>query len=909
MPDVINEPRNVAIVAVHGISDHVPFETARCVADALLALGQEDPDHLYYEVARETYLRIPVRPIAPPPLPKSAAQAGGDTASNQFEERSDFVLRMHARKPATAPTNAKTTPHPEMAPACGLALEAASTGSIEAANFELGRDQEATITAPQAAHAAVADVALDTNGIRHERPEFDELAFGFMKEQLEKYVCTGSDRVYETTRIETERVETDPVEPKKKKTTTAHIYEMYWSDLLRPKMGMTRIFGELYQTLFHLCHLGRQTIDFAFAAHSQSADKYTRFLWVALSTTHRWAVRSLTLAVPVLNLFLIALLVLIPLATLSQQTILFIVRVIPIAALVSFVGWVLLQKSRLSFSWWFLVPFVVTAVAFGVTNAASNVGEYRALYLEGALIAAVPVGIAINFLNSRRPGAWAFTRLMAFSLSIAILSLIIATPNSEYGYVFSILRATELVFCTIVVAWLVLLVCNWLAIIAGIILVLLVKFSPAIKRAEAGRIRRAIATGLLSLSLPTALFLLITLLFYSALARVVGLSLNPADAYPPTQLAIDYLHLPDALHPTGLFNHLMEFSSTPIFLIFLTVLGMGVLIAFWGLFPVVCFDLFPRIFSRSKPEYSGKWLDNGYLALSFAALCLFTAAPFLLSLGIIDAWTNWLTGLNLGQAEIAKIWGAVGALLVGSAVGLLAFHGRLEMLALGFRPLLNAILDIDNYLREFPRDAAPRARICARYASLLRLIQNWRDENGQPYDQLVVIAHSQGTVISVELLRYLQQNRDLSLERVCNGDIPITLLTVGCPLRQLYGWRFPHLYGWARHSSNDDVPAWFNNDLNNAIAPDPALLGVRQWINAYGSADYVGRHLWRSDRCAYRSTAPVAATVPPGAGVQNISTDPSGVRREFCIGPVAHNQYFASHSLPILQLDDLVRNA
>lgn len=886
---------NVAIIAVHGISDHDPDETARLVADGLLALGQEAPNHFRYEAARETNLRIPVRPIEPPQV-GILAPAGGDSPPNQFEERSNFVLSLHAQKPAPEPTRAKPTGEPEAVPASSFGFEPASAVPVDVVNFDLGNDEEANFAAQQAAKAAGANIAAGTNGGRHKWSRFDDLALGFMEEQFENYVCSGSDRVYETIRIETERTEADS-------KTRTHIYEVYWSDLLRPKMGLTRIFGELYQTLFHLCHLGRQTIDFAFASHA--TDKHTRFLWVALSATHRWAVRSLTLAVPVLNLFLLALLLLIPLATLPRQAILFFVRVIPIAAFVGFVGWTMLQKSRLRFSLWLLAPFAVTGVAFGITNAASNFGEYRALYLEAVLIAAVPVGIAINYLNSHRPGAWAFARMVAFCLGIALLSLIIVAPNSEYGYVFSLLRAMELVFCAIVVAWLILLVCNWLATIAGIILVLFHRFSRGIdrlERADVSRVNRAIATGLLSLSLPTALFLVITLVFYSGLARAVGLSLHPAAAYPPTEFAIDYLDLPDALHPTGLFNRLMELSSTPIFVIFLVALGLALLIAFWALFPVVCFDLYPKLFSRSNPEFSGKWLDNGYLALSFAALCLFAAAPVLLSLGIFVAWTNLLAGLNLGQGQIAKIWGMIGALLVGSAVGLLAFHGRLEKFALGFRPLLNSILDIDNYLREFPRDAAPRARICARYASLLRLIQDWRDEMDQPYDRIVIVAHSQGTVISVELLRYLQRNRDPSLEQLCNGDIPIILFTAGCPLRQLYGWRFPHLYGWARHSINDNVPEWFANDLNGETTPDPSLLGVHRWINAYGSADYVGRHLWRSERCAYRSTTP-----PFGGVDQYISTDQLQVRREFCIGPAAHTQYFAAHSLTILELDELVR--
>ena len=97
-----------------------------------------------------------------------------------------------------------------------------------------------------------------------------------------------------------------------------HVYEMYWSDLLRLKPGLTRILGELYQTLFHLCQVGRQTVDFAFASHAD--ERSSRLWWQAFGLSHRWAVRILTLAVPIYNLFLLAVLLLVPLGTISDAS-------------------------------------------------------------------------------------------------------------------------------------------------------------------------------------------------------------------------------------------------------------------------------------------------------------------------------------------------------------------------------------------------------------------------------------------------------------------------------------------------------------------------------------------------------------------------------------------------------------
>ena len=65
---------------------------------------------------------------------------------------------------------------------------------------------------------------------------------------------------------------------------------------------------------------------------------------------------------------------------------------------------------------------------------------------------------------------------------------------------------------------------------------------------------------------------------------------------------------------------------------------------------------------------------------------------------------------------------------------------------------LDIALDVDNHFREFPRTSIPRARIFSRYAALLRHVA----DGG--YDRIVIVAHSQGSVISAELLRYLSSD-------------------------------------------------------------------------------------------------------------------------------------------------------
>ena len=125
---------------------------------------------------------------------------------------------------------------------------------------------------------------------------------------------------------------------------------------------------------------------------------------------------------------------------------------------------------------------------------------------------------------------------------------------------------------------------------------------------------------------------------------------------------------------------------------------------------------------------------------------------------------------------------------------------------------------------------------------------------------MIIVAHSQGSAITADLLRFLKYE-----------DIPLPanvflLFTMGCPLRQLYSERFPQLYDWAGR-------------------PEPSDLRVHRWVNAYRTGDYVGRALWE-----------------PAA--------PPGNAEDVCIGGGAHTHYWDGTSDAIgARLDALVVEA
>ncbi len=227
--------------------------------------------------------------------------------------------------------------------------------------------------------------------------------------------------------------------------------------------------------------------------------------------------------------------------------------------------------------------------------------------------------------------------------------------------------------------------------------------------------------------------------------------------------------------------------------------------------------------------------------------------------------------------------------VAGVAAALTAFGGVLSRYLPGLRAPLDVALDVDNYLREFPRKAIPRARIFSRYFALLVHVAELK------YDRIVIVAHSQGTVISAELLRFLDSRiRDNSNgARGLSDWLPeVRLVTFGCPLRQLYAARFPSMYGWVLKNNG------------SFTGPTAADIGAARWTNGYSSGDYVGRWLWSSPADPDPVGSPMTDTVhgmelgradaysrfvpmPPLAADLKKLTE-----IEMCVGFGAHTHYF-----------------
>jgi hypothetical protein len=168
----------------------------------------------------------------------------------------------------------------------------------------------------------------------------------------------------------------------------------------------------------------------------------------------------------------------------------------------------------------------------------------------------------------------------------------------------------------------------------------------------------------------------------------------------------------------------------------------------------------------------------------------------------------------------------------------------------------------------------------------------------QDYDRIVLVSHSQGTVISVDLLRYMKERAADAKALGRRDDVAtlwgriegrIMLVTAGCPLRQLYAARFPEMYDWVLR------------DHGARMGPLADDVGVGLWVNVYTTGDYVGRWLWsrtprgdeypisQIDELQNRETyAPSPLDASDWRTMMGDATE-----RDVSVGAGAHTHYFA----------------
>lgn len=691
-------------------------------------------------------------------------------------------------------------------------------------------------------------------------PQDEDLHAGLARHLIEGIELDDADRVY---RVQRERLAA-PCQPQRQ----VDVLDLHWGDLSGLDNAAQRILTELYTLIFHLCQLGRDTVHHL-AMYMRGAHPGHGTAARVLSYAQQWSDALLTKPSAVLNALLVLLtLWWLPLAAIGKSGKLSSwavpgVSASAVIALLALLAWCYRPSSRARFA-----GAVAGLAVFGVALALAVMGSPLMVYWVAALWMLTLFGLFeafLHFCEERVHGALLWGRVaMVAMVGVMLLGirhrrenpLPLLQPAPLDWLAQAAGAGIEAITAALLVVWSVMSLAVLVTVLAG---------SWLKWRSADPVVSRSVDTGRIGLYASTALFVTLTVAAWTLAIDTVVASFGGA-AYQP--------FYPGVLEATvGDFARARYADAALTFSIVLLVLAvlLGWLVAV--LVPSVIAE-FAAPAPHSDGSRLGRWLSG-----SGKSLTRWTPRVILFGAGVFIVWAVYATGaVSCGAAQLQGdatrlLCGVVGtvrqwsndwlgwllSIVAGSAAGLVVVGARVFGSLGKIRIALDAALDVDKHFREFPERATPRGRIAARVCSLLEATR------GMGYTRVVLVAHSQGTIITTELLRYLSLCQP---ERVAALP-PLYLLTCGCPLRQLYEARFPALYPWARTVHPE-----------GATGPHADQLGVRKWTNMYCTGDYVGRWVW----------------VPrPGAEEELLLTGVNlddGTHRQICIGKGAHTHYY-----------------
>ena len=822
----------VAVVVVHGIADQHAGQTVREVARLLCHGGEDAPPYVHGEMHD---VLVPVEKLEPGGGPAQDASApahpGGETRKPEISRR----------RPGT--------------PSGFYQLQ-------------------------QPASAEAPSQAARSQDPQPQGPDSQDLGIALNDYLLGRLALSEGDALYESTRISLRRRADD---------REVDVYELYWADLSRLGTGGLRALSALYQLFFHLSTLAADVIDqIALSTGGGTARRTLQRLhaWLA------WLMKA-PAAIVQLSMLLLVVFGVAAFVPFDQQgqllAALFGVGTIALAALAA-LAW--LRGTSPMARWVKLLLLLAAAVAsLGAAIAALRTQIRIEFIYFGAMALAIALLGAYLIERYARVahGIRVFGHLLVAGTVIALCveaRTLLPSVTTQWEWMLTAaFHVGEWLFAALLLVWAVFVLVQIVALLLGLWL----------GRSGDGRVRASLHTARLTLVVSTALFAMLSLVLWSVLSYVAGHALNDL-LYQPVVFGSGYrsaaIFLDDRMHGLGgLF--------TPLVFAFTLLGAAGMLV----LVPSLLEELSPSTNLDARglrpnaavwSERLGAWLGGGmrWLGKTFTALVplgamaggmlylAFVFQQFALSAGVADGFAHWLAGwLEYFQGETLV---AAGKWLAGGALTIAALGSRFTQTFGRLRVAIDAVLDIDNYFGDPPNRQPPRARIYSRFASLLAYLRD------RGYARIVIVSHSQGTVISADLLRYLHVQRRLA---DIVGEVPVSLVTVGSPLRDLYAERFPLLYPWMGSNATGFVTA----------APNASDIGAVEWVNACRSGDYVGRFLWAppGDPARFR----VAVVGPDG----KVEAQRAGDRAEFCLGAGAHTHYFSNDAVALaVEIDRLI---
>ena len=697
-------------------------------------------------------------------------------------------------------------------------------------------------------------------------PAEEDLGVTLIDYLLSRYQPDERDALYESTRISLQRQSDGlPVD----------LYEMYWADYSRLRPGGIRALSASYQLLFHLSTLARDVVDQVALA--------TRGGWSlrVLQWLHAWSAWLVKGPAALLQLMMLLLVAFGAAAFVPEDQQPFVLEIgggVIALILLAFTPVVWLRadghaaRLRASVAWLF------AGVAFGsVAIASARRPEYVIdiyFYTAAALTVAAGALLLRRYAETVR-GIRLIGIALLLSLAILLVTIAVRTRSemsTPYEWMLTTaLNAGEYLLAGLLIAWALLAIVQIVALLLGFMLA---------SRGDSA-VAASLTTARIGMVVSSALFAILSLVMWSVISYVAGLTLE------------DFLFMPVVFTPAYRSAAIFfESQVTDVGTLFTPLMGLiGVIgaIVLVALAPSLREEIAPGADEQSAPWTArlGRWWTGarrvlGYVFGGFVPLLAIVGAVVYLlfverKLFGVDNALDWL-------GENGDLLVTVGQWLAGGAVTITALGARFTETFGKLRVALDAALDIDNYFQDPANRLPPRARIYSRYASLLA------DISKRGYSRVVIVSHSQGTVITADLLRYLAVTRRL---RHYVGTTPLSLVTVGSPLRDLYAALFPFLYRWMGAQ-----PTSF------ATLPDPADLQLAQWVNAYRAGDYVGRAIWTAPG------EPAMLRVARVADDGDVEAWRDGRRTEFCLGAGAHTHYFSNDAIALaVAIDRLVGNA
>jgi hypothetical protein len=686
------------------------------------------------------------------------------------------------------------------------------------------------------------------------------------------------EALYESTRVSLRRRADDrPVD----------IFELYWADLSRLGEGGWRALSALYQLFFHLGTLAADVVD------QVSLEVGGGVAWRLLQRMHAWLAWLMKGPAALVQLSMLLLVLFGAAALVSPQqqgqllAALFAVGAVVLTALAT-LAW--LRETAPAARWTKLLLPLAAALGCSVAVVVALRAETDLpfMYFGASALAVAVLGAWLIERYSRvTHGVRVLGHLLVAATGIGLCldgrALLPYVTTQVEWMLTAALNLGEWLLAAILLVWGVYVIVQTAALVLGLWL------GRGLERAA----KQSLDTARLAVVGSTALFAVLSLVLWSVVSYVAGNPLQDFN-YLPAIFGSGYrsaqIFLDDRIKTFGGF-------FTPLVSAF-TVLASATLLV---LAPSLLEEISPttNVDSQGRrreavvwSERLGAWLGGGLSVLTktFAIVVppgaivggvlylAFVYQQFASSSGAAGAWAKWIAGwLDYLQGETLV---AAGKWLAGGALTIAALGSRFTQTFGRLRVALDAVLDVDSYFRDPPNRQPPRARIYSRYASLLAYLRD------RGYARIVVVSHSQGTVISADLLRYLHVQRRLP---DIAGAVPISLVTVGSPLRDLYAERFPLLYRWMGSNAAGFASA----------GPGASDIGAVEWVNACRSGDYVGRFLWAPPGRAY----PITLVGPDGT----VEADRAGDRTEFCLGAGEHTHYFSNDAAALaVEIDRLI---